>query len=177
MTAQVGMLPEEKLGVVILSNMEATPLPQILMYKVFDAYLSGTTEIYLNAEHIKLAREGEQQQAEQRKQLEAKRAINTKPSLPLERYAGVYANDLYGEAIVSFDNGKLQIRFNSEVIGELEHWENDNFRAAWRDPYLASYAGKTIITFSLNKAGESEAIEAENIGSFSRVGVSRKIVR
>jgi hypothetical protein len=177
MTAQVGVLPEEKLGVVILSNMEATPLPQILMYKVFDAYLSGATRVDLNAEHIKLAKEGEQQQAAQRKQLGAKRAVDTKPSLPLERYSGMYTNDLYGEATVSFDNGKLQIRFNPEVTGELDHWENETFRATWRDPYLDSYAGKTIITFTLNKAGDSAAVEAENIGNFARVGVSRKTDR
>src|SRR5581483_879794 len=39
MVAMVGMIPEEKLGVVILSNLDPGDLPSALMYRAFDAYL------------------------------------------------------------------------------------------------------------------------------------------
>ena len=39
--AMVAMIPEEKLGVVVLSNLDLESLPGLLMYDVFDAYLVG----------------------------------------------------------------------------------------------------------------------------------------
>ena len=41
MRAQVAMLPEEKLGLVILTNMDGTILPLALMFRIFDAYLGA----------------------------------------------------------------------------------------------------------------------------------------
>ena len=41
MRAQVAMIPEEKLGLVILTNMGGTILPLPLMYRIFDAYLGA----------------------------------------------------------------------------------------------------------------------------------------
>jgi CubicO group peptidase (beta-lactamase class C family) len=39
--AMMGMIPEEKIGVVVLSNLDLESLPAMLMYDVFDAYLVG----------------------------------------------------------------------------------------------------------------------------------------
>ncbi len=41
MTAQAAMLPEEKLGLVILSNRDGALLPTALTYRVFDAFLKA----------------------------------------------------------------------------------------------------------------------------------------
>ena len=38
MSALVAMIPEEKLGLVILTNLNGTSLPTALMFKVFDMY-------------------------------------------------------------------------------------------------------------------------------------------
>src|SRR5262249_13912143 len=41
MTAQVALVPEEKLGLVVLSNHGKTMLPTVVMYRVLDAYLGA----------------------------------------------------------------------------------------------------------------------------------------
>jgi hypothetical protein len=169
MTAQVGMLPEENLGVVILSNMSGTPFPTALMYRVFDAYLGGAGgQTDLSAEYLKLVREGEAQAKAQEKESAEKRAADAKPTLPPESYAGTYANDLYGEASVTFEDGRLYLRFNEAAQGPLEHWEKDTFRITWSNPLFVEAVGKTPVSFLIN-GGEVVGLKAQNLADYQRV--------
>lgn len=169
MSAQLGMLPEEGLGVVVLSNMDSTPLPTVLMYRIFDAYLGGRGAD-LNAELLKLSKEGEQQKAAQAKALEEKRTAGTKPSLPLGEYAGTYSNELYGAARVVEEDGKLVLRFSPGVEGELEHWQEETFRVNWSNPFYVEAVGKTQITFVVGAGGKVEELKAQGLADFKREG-------
>ncbi len=66
--------------------------------------------------------------------LDSLRDRASKPSLALERYAGAYRDDWYGDATISVENGHLVLRFSRSAafVGELEHWQYDTFRARWR---------------------------------------------
>lgn len=157
MRAQVALLPEEKLGVVILTNMNGTPLPHVLMYKVFDAYLEGNRQKDWSGELLaKFKALQEQGKAAAKKQEEA-RVKDTRPSLPIEQYAGTYKNDLYGDVKVTHDAGKLTVRFGPAFVSELEHWHYDTFRAKFRG------AGETkaLVTFGLNAQGKPDQLTLE----------------
>jgi len=169
MTAQIGMLPEERLGVVILSNMNNTPFPAALMYRIFDAFLGdpeGQTD--LSAEYLKLVGDAEAQARAREKEFVEKRATGTRPGLPLESYAGTYVNELYGEASVTLEDGKLRLRFNEAAQGALEHWENDTFRITWSNPLFVEAVGKTPISFVISD-GEVGALQAQNLADYRRV--------
>ena len=168
MSAQVGMIPEEKLGIVILTNRDNSPLPEALMYYVFDAYLGGPG-VDLNAEYLKLVAEGEKQKAAQLKAFEEKRTANTKPSAALEKYAGTYSNDLYGEAQVSHEGGNLRLRFNPGVEGHLEHWQDDTFLIVWSNPLFLEAVGKTPVTFVVDKGGVISEMKAQGLADYKRV--------
>lgn len=157
MRAQVALLPEEKLGVVILTNMNGTPLPHILMYKVFDAYLEGNRQKDWSGELLKTFKTLEEQGKAAAKKIEEARVKDTRPSLPLENYAGTYKNDLYGEVKVSHDGGKLNVRFGPAFVSELEHWHYDTFRATFR----AAGESKAFVTFSLNAQGKPDEVTLE----------------
>jgi CubicO group peptidase (beta-lactamase class C family) len=167
MTAQVGMLPEEKLGVVILTNMNSTPLPDALMYHVFDAFLGGEG-VDLNAEYAKLVAEGEKQQAARLKAFEEKRTANTKPSAVLEKYAGTYNNDLYGEAQVLHESGKLRLRFSPGIEGDLEHWQEDTFLVVWSSPFYQEVVGKTPVVFTVDKGGVVTEMKPQGLADYKR---------
>lgn len=169
MTAQVGVLPEENLGVVILTNMESNPVPQALMYRVFDSFLGDADkQIDLSAEYRKLSDEGKAQIAAQEKEFVAKRQPDIKPTLPLDAYAGNYVNELYGAAQVFNRNGKLYLKFNDDSQGELEHWEKDTFRITWTNPYYVQAVGKTPITFQIEN-GKIVELKAQNVADYRRV--------
>ena len=153
MRAQVAMLPEEKLGVVVLTNLSGTILPMALMYRVFDAYL-GVPQRDWSAELLKSMKSLEGQEEIARKKQEADRVKDTRPSLALKEYAGTYKNDLYGDVKVNHENGKLSVRFGPAFTGDLEHWHFDTFRAKFAGPGTQS----AFVTFGLNSQGKIQTI-------------------
>jgi CubicO group peptidase (beta-lactamase class C family) len=160
MISQVGMLPEENLGAVILSNSE-TALPSILMNKVFDVFL-GVPRRDWSAELLARTKAAKEAGADEEKKLEAERAKNTKPSLPLEKYAGSYTGQMYGEAKVTEENGKLVIRLvhSPNFVGDLEHWQYDTFRIKWRESVVYPFP-KGFVTFTLNARGQVDEMKID----------------
>ena len=57
------------------------------------------------------------------------------PSLPLERYAGAFADAWYGPIAIAHRDGRLTMDFKQTpgMTGELTHWQYDTFRVDWRD--------------------------------------------
>ena len=93
MRAQVAMIPEEKLGLVILTNMHGTTLPLALMYRIFDAYLDVPQRDW-SANMLKTVKSFEEQGKTAQKKSEAERVKDTRLSLALPEYAGTYKNDV-----------------------------------------------------------------------------------
>jgi CubicO group peptidase (beta-lactamase class C family) len=164
MRAVVAMMPEEKLGLIILTNRHTTVIGQALMFKIFDAYL-GSPQRDWSAEILKSYKELEEKGKAAEKKAEAERVKGTSPSLSLEKYAGDYQSEMYGDARIAFENGKLMAHFGPNFNGELEHWNYDTFRIIWRD----RMEGKSFVTFRLNKQGKAEGMNIEGITEFTRV--------
>jgi len=152
-TALVAMLPEERLGLVILTNMNGTGLPTAIMNKVFDLQLKAPPRDWSGDMRTRLERQLARARDAQ-KRAESQRVPNTKPSLPLAAYAGTYADSLYGQVDVREQNGKLALKFGPNWAGELEHWHFDTFRAKW----AADMAGRAFVTFRLNAAGKADEL-------------------
>ncbi|MGI9166945.1 MAG: serine hydrolase, partial [Pyrinomonadaceae bacterium] len=105
MTSQVAMLPEERLGVVVLTNSE-TPLSNIMVNKVFDEFLAVPQRDWSRDFLTRASQSGAAQRTAAKK-LEDSRVPHTKTSLQLSAYAGTYTGAMYGDAKVSVENGKL----------------------------------------------------------------------
>ncbi|MBA3255044.1 MAG: serine hydrolase [Pyrinomonadaceae bacterium] len=153
MRAQVAMLPAEKLGLVILTNMHGSTLSLALMYRIFDAYL-GVPQRDWSADLLKTIKGFEEQGKAAQKKLEAERIKDTRHSLALGEYAGTYKNDLYGEVKVTHEHGKLGVRFGPAFTSGLEHWHYDTFRAK----FVAAGVTNAYITFALNAQGKIETL-------------------
>lgn len=164
MRAQVGMIPEEKLGLVVLTNLNGTTLPHALMYKIFDFYLKAPERDW-SAEMLKVEQKLEEQAKAAEKKAEAERVKDTSPSLPLEKYAGTFESDMYGVTKVALENQKLVVRFGPNFTGDLQHWHYDTFRVTWRDPMQ----GKGFVSFRLNTQGKADVMSIENLSEFTRV--------
>ena len=89
----------------------------------------------------------------------------TSPSLALEKYAGTFQSEMYGEAKVALENEKLVIHFGPNFTGDLQHWNYDTFRAIWRDPVQ----GKGFVNFRLNTQGKVDVVNIEGLSEFTRV--------
>lgn len=163
MRAQVGMIPEEKLGLVILTNLHGTIFPHALMYRIFDSYL-GDPQRDWAADFLKVVKGLEDQGKTAEKKAEGERVQGTSPSLPLEKYSGTYKSEMYGSAKVDLENGKLVTRFGPNYTGDLSHWHYNTFRVTWRD----RMQGKSFVNFRLNTQGKIESMNIESISEFTR---------
>jgi len=164
MTAIVGMLPEERLGVVVLANMDHAELRHALMYRVFDLYLGGPARDW-SAELRGVYGRLDAAAKEAERTVERGRVAGTRPTLPLDAYAGTYTDSLYGDVTVRVEGGALVARHGPMFVGPLEPWHYDTFRAHWRDPAL----GRSFITFALDPARQKVTGAAvEGLGDFVR---------
>jgi CubicO group peptidase (beta-lactamase class C family) len=124
MTTAVGMLPERKFGVAVLSNMNGAQLPALLMHYIFDRQL-GLPMQDVSAEAF--ARYAVQRKRADSLEAAQKRPERAEPPVPLSAYVGTYADSLYGEAKVTLSNGQLQLE-RGAWHGPLEYWNGGNFR-------------------------------------------------
>jgi CubicO group peptidase (beta-lactamase class C family) len=169
MSALVAMMPEEDVGLVILTNMNGSGLPALVMRRIFDLYLGGAGRDW-SREILAFTKQRMEQAAERQRAAEAARAENTRPSLSLERYAGTYHDDMYGDVVITHDGGRLRVNAGPSFIADLEHWHYDTFRATWQDRVL----GRTFLTFALNARGEPATLNVEGLAEFTRAPDARR---
>jgi CubicO group peptidase (beta-lactamase class C family) len=148
-TAIVGLIPDRRLGVAIFTNLDHSELRHALMYTVFDRYLGPATPSHdWSAEMRTLYRGMADSAAARRRAQESKRVIGTHPTLALEKYAGTYADSLYGSAKVGMADGRLSLQLGT-ASGQLEHWQYDVFRVTWPDPFW----DPTYVSFGMDADG------------------------
>jgi len=151
MSSQITLVPAEKLGLVVLSNSESD-LMAALTYRLLDDLLGAPRP---RADWVTaFAQAGQIARAQADSTLQATRAGRdsaSQPSLPLARYVGPYRDELYGDAGVALENGRLVLRFGRSpaFVGDLEHWQYDTFIARWRTKHLED----AYVTFALTPDG------------------------
>src|SRR5262249_26523709 len=144
--SQVAMIPDMKLGVVVLTNQEESGMFTSVTYRLLDDYLGAPHVDWLQAFHNL----SQQQRSGAEKSVSTAaeaRAKDSKASLPLDKYAGHYKDAWYGDISIEMENGKLVMRFSHTpaLTGDLAHWQYDTFKAVWRDRSLAADA---FVTFA-----------------------------
>jgi CubicO group peptidase (beta-lactamase class C family) len=148
--SRVMLVPEENLGVVVLTNAEEGGAFDSILYHVLDHYFHLPPTDWIAA--FKSRKDAEEKEAaEAMKKAEGARATDSKPSLPLEKYAGVYNDAWYGPITIRQENTGLVITFDHTptMIGDLQHWQYDTFKAHWRERTIED----AFVTFALNPDG------------------------
>ncbi len=151
MFSRVALVPEERLGLVILTN-SMTSLPVALMYRILDAYLVDGERDWSN-ELLELSERRRTRRSQRLEELKAGRVTGTRPSLELEAYTGRYGGELYGEATVTLEDGKLVMQFipAPDLVADLGHWHYDTFEIDWRQSFPWFDWG--TVKFELDKLG------------------------
>ncbi len=128
--AQVTLLPNDGLGIVVLSNSQS-PLPRLLALHLMDRLLGEDARDWLG-EALAKREQNKKLQVEGEKRLEATRVRRTKPSHDLDAYAGVYANPGYGKLVVEREGKRLAVTYN-HIRTPFEHWHYDVFNGLEAD--------------------------------------------
>src|SRR5262249_1130405 len=157
MVSKVRMIPDLKLGVVVLTNQEAEGALEAISFYIIDHYLNAPAVDWVSAFHTVAELQMAQAKEVEKNQSSARNA-DSRPSLPLAKYAGRYNDAWYGEVAIAPEEGKLVLRFNRTpgLVGDLEHWQYDTFVARWRDRSLYADA---FVTFALKPDGGVEQMK------------------
>lgn len=128
--ALAAIVPEERLGLIILINAGPVEFRHAFMYDVVDRFLNSRGKDW-NADLLK--QYGGLQDEENARRADALRTrpAKTRPSLPLADYAGAYADPLVGETqIVLGRTGTLTLAMQPGATFNLAHWSYDSFEAS-----------------------------------------------
>jgi CubicO group peptidase (beta-lactamase class C family) len=157
MVSRVRMIPDLKLGIVVLTNQEAGGAMEAISYHIIDHYMKAPGADWIGAFRA-VAEQRLAQAKEVEKKQSAARNADSKPSLALAKYAGRYKDAWYGDVAIAHEEGKLVLRFSRTpgLVGDLEHWQYDSFVARWRDRSLNADA---FVTFALKPDGAIEQMK------------------
>ncbi|HJU72684.1 MAG TPA: serine hydrolase [Gemmatimonadaceae bacterium] len=163
MRAQVTLIPDAKLGVVVLTNSPQSAFPTAIANKAVDLYL-GNPDRDWSALILKEVKDAEVRAVAERKRRESERVTGTSPSLPLTRYAGVYADSMYGDVQVTEESNKLRLQFGPFYTSDLAHWHFDTFESIPRE----QINGRFMVRFVIDAAGKVSALDIDGVATFGR---------
>lgn len=151
MTSTVAMLPEENLGVVVLTNFDTHGLRASVVNHVFDAYL-GADPYDWDGVFFEIIQQFLAAREQAKTTREEARLENTTLALPVEDYAGRYTSAVYGDAEITLEGDvlKLDPKAHPEITGSLEHWQLDTFLCSWTDRVW----DQSLVYFDLDDAGK-----------------------
>jgi CubicO group peptidase (beta-lactamase class C family) len=123
--SQVALLPRENAGLVILSNLNGTPLPMIIGNNIVDRLL-GLDPVDWNKRTRDEIAKAKAEDTEGEKEADKDRKLGTQPSHSLLDFAGDYENPGYGTVSVIRDGDGLKLK--APVFeGPLSHYHYDVF--------------------------------------------------
>lgn len=152
MAANLIMVKNRNFGVIVLTNSSAAGwVPFSLTFDIIGNFLEDrdykNVSIYLKNNYLK----PDSLKSEKRKKLQNERILNTRPSLAIEKYAGTFNDEMYGDISIVYENRNLRIEFSHTPLftGILYHWHYDTFEIDWEDPRVPN----GFITFDFNSDG------------------------
>ncbi len=148
--SRVAMLPDQRLGVAVLTNFESSAMEPIVWHAI-DHYLNANFD--WRGAYRRLTARSDSMMAAIDARAAASRDSTSRPALPLSGYAGHYEDPWYGGIDLAVEDGHLVIRFGHtpSLVGDLSHWQYETFLVRWRDRELRADA---YITFTLDPRGQ-----------------------
>jgi CubicO group peptidase (beta-lactamase class C family) len=150
--ALVTLVPRLNLGFVILANLNSTNLPEALTNTLLDEYLDLPKTRDWNTHMLGVVKSSADKAEAAKREQEAARLKDTKPSLPLLAYVGLYTEPAYGEARVVYAEGKLFVEW-ARFRSALEHVNLNTFQ-----PIEKTFP-ETSVSFHFDARGKTTGIK------------------
>ncbi|SFC68986.1 serine hydrolase [Pseudoalteromonas denitrificans] len=160
MVSQVTLIPEKKLGIVILSNQQAFSALSAITHEVLEdvLQLKDKDKDWVDV----LAKKHFQKKEKAYKESELAKVVNYQASLPLSSYTGSFIDDWYGDVNIEEKSGELLIDFThtERLKGVLEHHTGNTFIVRWNEKLLEADA---FIHFDMSAKNQVKNIKLEAV--------------
>ncbi|OON69805.1 serine hydrolase [Hymenobacter sp. CRA2] len=148
-------VPEENLGIAVLTNQDTQSFFEALRYQLLDAYLDMP---YLDRSRQLWQRSapGYAETKADIEKLAARVAKKGKPELALKAYAGQYTHPVYGPVTIEAKGKQLLVHFSHhpQLIGTLDYMDGQQFRTTYSNLAYGIYPA----TFTVAE-GQVKAVE------------------
>jgi CubicO group peptidase (beta-lactamase class C family) len=136
MISEVCLVPEENLGFVVLTNMDCNFMA-VVKNRILDEFLAEAKTDY-SVQYLPSKMRLDNMIKAEYERRDKNRVKNSTPSLPLDKYTGMYEDVMYGNTKVSLKDGKLFLEMipSKTFKGELKHWQFDTFYIEWEEEFL-----------------------------------------
>jgi CubicO group peptidase (beta-lactamase class C family) len=142
----VTLVPEEKFGIVVLTNTDQNAFFQSLKWEILDSYLGLPYRNYDSTYYamIKLTRAKEDKWL---KEMRDSVLMDLTPVLSLKDFEGKYKNEAYGFLKIKQNDNYLEMSFehHPDLIGKLESLGDNRFLCTYNDPTF----GIKVIPFNI----------------------------
>jgi CubicO group peptidase (beta-lactamase class C family) len=156
MVSTVQLVPDQHLGIVVLTNQEETGAYMAIVYHILDHVFQSPENDWISA--YKQQRDDSIHRANEKEQKDAAARVKDSRSLASpEKLAGRYHDDWYGDVTITNENGKLVLRFThtSMMVADLDFWQYDTFKAIFRDKTVPD----AFVTFWFNANGQVDQMK------------------
>jgi CubicO group peptidase (beta-lactamase class C family) len=133
--SSVTLVPEDTLGIIVLTNSIRNSIYYSLREEILDAYLGlpycNYSQIYESGDKF-----DDNERRMHIKQLQDSVAMNLKTDLPVKSYTGDYTHYVYGGMKIVQENGELRMIFSHHpnLYAKLESLGKNRFYATFSDP-------------------------------------------
>lgn len=155
--SRVSFLPEEKMGVVVLTNLYYQHFEQVITYEIYDMLL-GVPVSNHHERNIELVSGAEKSFRDYYNSFWNNIPDSLK-GLPAELVVGQYSNPLFGQVTIYEDGGNLSVSFDSGLTVPLRPYSEDSFATECFNP---EYSHKIFsFNFQDNSLAESFSVVLE----------------
>ena len=156
MVTQVTLLPELKLGIVVLTNQEVGAAFSAISNAIKDGYLGFQPEdwvVKLDTLRIKSLKEDEKLSVKISAEIDKVIASGVQPDLKL--YAGNYADNWLGKVSITERDGKLwfQADRSPKLNGTMYFYKGNTFVVKWT---LREMKADAFVSFNLDAEGKAK---------------------
>ena len=143
-SAELAFLPDDGIGVVVLTNLDGTALPYAIRYNIFDRLL-GLDQVPWSQRYLEREVKTKASLEEAKSKGYTPHKTGTHPSHDLQDYVGDYGNPGYGVVSIAADSAGFKMTVN-RLTRPLEHLHYDVFQVP-DDPF-DEFARARIMFFS-----------------------------
>ncbi len=131
----VTLVPEEKLGIVVLTNTDQNAFFQSLKWEILDAFLGLPYRNY-DATFYSSFMKRQDANTKWLNEVKDSAAMNIKPEISLKEFEGKYKHEVYGYAELKIVDNKLELslEYHSKLKGKLDYIGNNRFLCTYSDP-------------------------------------------
>ena len=163
MVTQITMIPELRLGIIVLTNAEEGGAFSSITNQIKDSYLgiTGTDRVteYAAARNMQLGRAKKMTDSIWK---EVESVASTAKPVDRSAYLGVYRDDWLGEVTISMKNGRIWFdsKRSPRLTGELLPYKGNSFIVKWQDQSMGADA---YVLFGIDERGIATGIKMKPV--------------